>query len=185
MARTMVRRARTTQRRSRDWMRQTASFTNTGSNQADAQSLSSEYRAQGGDIHGATVMAIRLSYHLSITNPSARVGGNAALYIGIIVGDYEGLASVPSPLTGSTADPRHARWMHFEKIYVPTISAAASSAQNWTTTARLEPPYREVGARRKLDEISTDIFLSMETNTADPADVFNFDFYTSTLLLLP
>jgi len=165
--------------RQRAWAREreTEQFTTGVSSDPLVTSLTTTYRAQLGDDMlqpGHTLMHIKLQYGLQrATADSGRFSG---IVLGIIAGDYPTASAVPDPETNI-----HANW-----IYLTTITPNVSSANATVATYNLEPHQAiEVGARRRLDELTEDVYLTWKAVSPTPDVVFNLDWATSCLLLSP
>jgi len=119
-------------------------------------------------------MHIKLQYALQrATADSGRFSG---IYLGIISGDYPTASAVPDPQTNV-----HANWI-FYSVISPNVNSANATVATYNI-----PPHQavEIGARRRLDELTEDVYLVWRAASPTPAVTFNLDWATSTLLLSP
>ena len=169
-------------RRQREWARYNNNTSLIGAtNDTAAFDITSDFRTAGGDIHGATVVDVRFAYKTVVVDSGAP--GNRVtdyLFCGLIVGDYEASADVPTP-----GNSPHADWMWYETIWGNAAGATSAGSGNVSTTNSSYTSDRHIRARRRLDELQDKIWLVFEAVSASPTATQTIGFTTSTLLLLP
>lgn len=182
-------RTRSAPRRKRQWARERNVITLSDGSSLFAADLLSNFVSANGDPHGATIMNVKLQFWAQFIDTATSSATDHNLWIGVIKGDYETSGEVPVPIIAG--DPQHRDWMWFEQVKPQLSAAAATSLSQYAVVSNMsgwgteESPFRDIKARRRLDELGESLWLVAQRETADTGLSIDFQFSTSTLLLLP